>query len=614
MHVSEKHERETHALIDAMPQRIWSGPADGSFDFANERWRSHTGLSLKELQSNGWQSVLHPEDKERVLKALQESVANGTPYEQEERHRGADGQYRWFLSRGVPIRDAEGHIVRWYGTNTDIEDRKQAEDKQRRSEACLAEAQKLSHSGSWACDVVRHVPIYWSQEWYRISGLNPADGPSVEKARGLHTPEEWARLMELINRAVQEKADYQTDTYLVFPDGSTKHLHIVGHPVVNASGEAVELVGTVMDMTERKRAEDALRQSEADLAEAQRVAKLGNWKLDFADESVKWSQELYRIFDVDGDAFGGVYESFLGMVHVDDRERVLHTNSKARESGKPFDLEYRIVTRTGVLKHIREVGYAMKDAHGRVLGLFGTAQDITDRKRAEEALRQLSSRLLRSEDEERRRIARDLHDSTGQDLVALATMLGQLRITLPSTERKSRKLLSECKTLAERCVNQVRTLSYVLHPPILEEAGLLEAIRDYVAGFTRRSGVQVELELTSGLGRRTRDVELALFRVVQEGLTNIHRHSGSQKAKIRIDRDTDDLILEISDRSNGCLSSSSKHAPRPVFHFGVGIHNMQERVNLMGGRFEIDSTSRGTIVRVTIPVREESEKTSDSIG
>jgi PAS domain S-box-containing protein len=115
--------QQSRALIDAIPQQIWSGPPDGTLDFCNERWRSYMGLRQEELQGEGWQRMLHPDDRERVLKAWRESVTNGTCYEQEERHRGADGQYRWFLARGMPLRDAEGRIVRWYGTNTDIEDR-----------------------------------------------------------------------------------------------------------------------------------------------------------------------------------------------------------------------------------------------------------------------------------------------------------------------------------------------------------------------------------------------------------------------------------------------------------------------------------------------------------
>ena len=125
----KRAEMESRDLIEAIPQQIWSGPPDGTLDYCNDRWRSYVGLELEDLLGNGWQTILHPDDRDRVLRAWHKSVANGTPYEQEERHRKADGTYRWFLARGLPLRDAEGRIIRWYGTNTDIEDRKQAEEE-----------------------------------------------------------------------------------------------------------------------------------------------------------------------------------------------------------------------------------------------------------------------------------------------------------------------------------------------------------------------------------------------------------------------------------------------------------------------------------------------------
>jgi signal transduction histidine kinase len=224
-----------------------------------------------------------------------------------------------------------------------------------------------------------------------------------------------------------------------------------------------------------------------------------------------------------------------------------------------------------------------------------------ERQRAEEEVRRLSGRILQLQDEERQSIARDLHDSTGQDLVALATMIGQVRSSVPSVERKPRRLLSECRALAERCIREVRTLSYLLHPPVLDEAGLGDAIHDYVKGFTKRSGIRVELELSPRLGRMARDVELTLFRVVQESLTNIQRHSGSQQAKIRIHRNSN-LMLEISDRGQEAFVSRRKGKEEPRLEGGVGIPSMQERVKLIGGRLDIDSTSHGTTVRVTIPL------------
>jgi two-component system NarL family sensor kinase len=187
-----------------------------------------------------------------------------------------------------------------------------------------------------------------------------------------------------------------------------------------------------------------------------------------------------------------------------------------------------------------------------------------------------------------------------------------LRGIIPSGARRIRKLLSECKALADKCIRDVRTLSYVLHPPVLDEAGLEEAIRDYVGGFTKRSGIRVALELSPRLGRLARDIELALFRVVQESLSNIQRHSGSRQAKIRIDRNPD-LTLEISDRVRRGSAEMRSGTGEARFKGGVGIPIMQERVKLIGGRLAIDSTSHGTTVRVTMPVgKGEREKTPHS--
>jgi PAS domain S-box-containing protein len=239
------------------------------------------------------------------------------------------------------------------------------------------------------------------------------------------------------------------------------------------------------------------------------------------------------------------------------------------------------------------------------------AQNITDRKRSEVLLRQLSAQLLRSQDEERRKIAQELHDSTGQDLVALATMIGQLRVAIPAAEHKPRRLVSECAALADRCVRQVRTLSYVLHPPILDEAGLEQAIRDYVKGFTKRSGIAVSLELSALLGRMPQDVELGLFRVVQESLANIHRHSGSAEARIRIDRGAQ-FTLQISDLGKRASASAHRGGTSSPLEFGVGIPAMEERVKLIGGRLDVDVNDNGTTVRVTLPLNgERYEKIAD---
>jgi len=275
-------------------------------------------------------------------------------------------------------------------------------------------------------------------------------------------------------------------------------------------------------------------------------------------------------------------------------------------------IENEVLTKSGEERMIGWRNTVLRDGEGRLIGTLSSGEDITARKRAEEELQRLSGRLLRLQDEERSRIARDLHDTTGQNLVALATMLDRLRGSISSAERKSRKLLSQCKALVDQCIREVRTLSYLLHPPMLDQAGLEDAIRDYVDGFIRRSGIQVELELSPLVGRMARDVELALFRIVQESLTNIQRHSGSERAKIRIHRNSD-LTLEISDLGHGLPASVLGGKEKRRFEGGVGIPSMRERVKLIGGQLHIKSTSQGTTVRVAIPLkRHDGEKASNS--
>jgi len=164
-----------------------------------------------------------------------------------------------------------------------------------------------------------------------------------------------------------------------------------------------------------------------------------------------------------------------------------------------------------------------------------------------------------------------------------------------------RKLASQCQGLADQCIREVRTLSYLLHPPMLDEAGLEDAIRHYAGGFTERTGIEVELEISPRLGRMKPDTEMALFRVVQESLTNIQRHSGSRKAEIQIERSQGTITMEISDKGGGMPGNLRRQNGKLSFGLGVGIPSMHERVKLIGGQLDIETGNSGTTVRVTIP-------------
>jgi signal transduction histidine kinase len=327
---------------------------------------------------------------------------------------------------------------------------------------------------------------------------------------------------------------------------------------------------------------------------------MGSWEAELPSLNVIWSEQTHRIFETDPSRFHPTRAEFREFIHPEERAKVDAALVASLGKRSPSTVEYRIVMPDGRVKVLEERWQAFHDEEGKPIRVAGTCRDVTEAVRAEEELRRLSGQLLRLQDEERRRIARDLHDSTGQDLVALATTLSQLHALIPSSSRKSRKLASQCQALADQCIRDVRTLSYLLHPPMLDEAGLEDAIRHYAGGFTERTGIKVELEIAPRLGRMKPHTELALFRVVQESLTNIQRHSGSLKAKIRTERGPGKFTLEISDKGSGISGSLRRRNGKTPFGFGVGIPSMHERVALIGGQLDIES-SGGTTVRVTIP-------------
>jgi signal transduction histidine kinase len=226
-------------------------------------------------------------------------------------------------------------------------------------------------------------------------------------------------------------------------------------------------------------------------------------------------------------------------------------------------------------------------------------EEIAERTQVEESLRLLSARLLRVQDEERQRLARDLHDSTAQGLAALTMNLAVTQERRGDLDERTRNALEECDALAQRCSKEIRSLAYLLHPPLLEEVGLVAALRWCAEGFAKRSGISVDVDLPPDFGRLPMDVENALFRIVQECLTNVQRHSGSPTARIRLVRNPHWVSLEVRDQGRGMPAGIADRRDA-VESLGVGLLGMRERVRQLGGLLRIDSTGQGATVRVEI--------------
>src|ERR1700686_3965230 len=518
--------QDIRLVVDTIPTLAWSAGPDGSADFFNQRWLDYTGLSGKQALGSGWQVAIHPDDLPRILETFREALNFGKPYEVEGRFRRFDGEFRWFLFRGSPLRDRSGKVAKWYGTNTDLEERKRAEDALRKSEerwrsvfensaigvaltdlngrflatnhvfqgmvgyteeelravnfldvthedyreanralitellegkrrqfqiekkyrrkddssiwvsnnvslvpgtervprfvmalsedltqrkraeealqrreGYLAEAQKLTHTGSWAAQVCQKGKpywsnVYWSNEMYRIFGLDPDPTPPspMEADRRLH-PEDAPYHLRVVERAIRDGTDFEMDYRLLMPDGAAKYIHVVGHPVVNASGDVIELVGTAMDVTEQYEARAALQTAfEQIKAEETELRRMTDAIASYIYVLRPDGTALYAnqtLLDYTGLTLEDVQreDQRARVFHPEDLERLREERQGAFACGKPFELEQRALGKDGNYRWFLVRYNPLRDDQGNIIRWYATGMDIEDRKRAEERMR-----------------------------------------------------------------------------------------------------------------------------------------------------------------------------------------------------------------------------------
>src|SRR6266404_8607702 len=296
----ESEHKLRQIIESAVPGMLWVTGPDGEVTRVNRRTLDFTGArSVEDLLNLGWKEFLHPEDFPKTADAFFHAIQTGESYENLQRVRRVDGEYRWHHVRAEPLRDREGRIIEWYGLSVDIDEGKKSEDALRRDEAWLAQAQRLTHTATAAYDATKI--LYFSDEAFRLFGFDPLQGlPSREAVwRWIH-PDDVDTVNEKIEYALREKRSFQNEFRLKLTDGTVKHVDADILPVFSATGELVEIIATAVDVTERKRAEDTLRRGEAWLSQAQRLTHTGTWVLDGTTRRfLYWSDESYRIWGFD---------------------------------------------------------------------------------------------------------------------------------------------------------------------------------------------------------------------------------------------------------------------------------------------------------------------------
>jgi PAS domain S-box-containing protein len=389
---SSPFEDQLRTMVDTTPALIHTGRPDGYLDYFNRGWLDFLGKSLEEVCGWRWTECVHPEDVATLIQKWHAALASGEPLEVESRVRRADGSYRAFLHRKVPLRDDHGNIVKWFGSSIDIEDRKRAERKiaektreLEQREFYLREGERLAHMGSWS---LRPDGIfdYWSPETFSIFGFDPNQGiPTLSQWLDVLYPDDRRVLADLIRKMFSEGVNGDVRYWVDHPKKGRRMMHSTGEPVLE-DGEVTRLIGNTLDITEQEELTQELRRREAYLAEAQRLSHTGSFGWDVSSGEIFWSDETFRIFELDP-KIEITIELIVERTHPDDREAVQQVIERASRDRTEFALEHRLLIPDGSIKYLQVVGRPSTD-EGHRSEFVGAVTDITNHRQAEEKIRE----------------------------------------------------------------------------------------------------------------------------------------------------------------------------------------------------------------------------------
>jgi PAS domain S-box-containing protein len=411
-----------------------------------------------------------------------------------------------------------------------------------------------------------------------------------------HSPIERDRIADALDRAARGES-LRFDTTVRRVVGGFLQIDAAFAPLRDSTGAITHVLGSGVDVTSRHQAEEALINSQARLAEAQRIAHLGSWEWDTRKDVVTWSDELFSVYGVDRAAFNGTYEAFLACVHPDDLERTKEIIRAALERRTSFVFEHRLIRRDGTIGMVHARGEVVCDTEGRPLRMVGSVHDITEIWESRQQLRALAARLDAIREDERRTLSREIHDRVGQDLTALKLDLASLRNRLPADPEVDKRV-ARMDTLIDETLATARRVAADLRPVLLEDLGLAAAIEGQARDFQARTGIPWAVAAPTDLPPLDDAAALALYRILQEALTNIARHAQARQVKIALLVADQELVLTVEDDGRGITPAE---LGRPT---SLGLVGMRERALVVGGSVTIaPRRPAGTSVIARVPLR-----------
>ena len=593
---ARQRERENEVTLAAMFERTPFGVAmsdpTGRYLRANPVFVRLFGYSEAELAQRTVGDLTHPEDTTAAWQIFEDLVqGRRSQADFEQRMLRRNGQVIWVRNTVARLADADGRLRAIIAMVEDITDRQFAYAALRESEARLQAFTNHSPALMYLKD---------SEGRYRFANDRFLQRFALRREQVIGRKDDELFSGEQALRSAAHEAEVLARGRPVQYEESVQYVEgerfsvISKFPVFDAAGSVVAVGAVATDITERRTAEQALREQRTLLAEAQKLAGLGSWEWDPASGRVTWSDEMYAIYGLTPEAFRPSFESYLERVHPGDRARAATTVASALNDNRAFTMDERIVRPDGTVRQLRSHGQVVRDAGGRALKMVGACMDVTEQKMSEAALRALTRRLVQAEETERRRIARELHDRVGQNLSALNINLDILLGHLG--ESPLRRRLEDSLKLVDGTLQSIENVMADLRPALLDEYGLAAALAWYGEEYSQRTGIRVAVAGGEACATPRPETAVALFRIAQEALNNAAKHSSAKRIAVNLEEVDGEIVLSVKDDGKGFDPGA---APRGRW----GMTTMRERAEAAGGRLSVDSRpGGGTTVRAALPL------------
>jgi len=609
----ENREAKIRRLVDANILGITTWSVEGAILASNEAFLRMVQYDHEDVAAGRvrWWDMTPADWREPVERALAEVMQTGTvqPFESELFRK--DGSRVPILVAGALFEEDGNEGVAFV---LDLSEQKRAEQALRRSESYLAQAQQLAHIGSWAWQVPERNALYMSAEWYRIYNFDPKEVmPTWEQRLQRIHPEDRALWKAVVDRAIAAKSDYDVEFRILPPHSTIKYIHSVGHPVLDSSGELLQFVGVAMDVTERKRAEEALQSSEAYLMEAQRLTHTGSCAIDGTSrEILYWSEEMFRLFGFDPQHGLPIWDQWLERIHAEDRDKFRMAGDRTFLEKVHCDVEFRTVQPDGTVNHIHGTGHPVLSPSGELVQVVGTMVDVTERKRAEEArdrLRQLEADLahisrVSTMGELTASLAHEIKQPIGAAVTnaeACLRLLDRDQPDLPEAREAMLEMVRDARRAAD-IIDRVRLL-YQKGSPQLDIVDVNEVIRDMVIVLhneANRHSVTMHTDLAEELPKVMADrvqLQQALMNLMLNGIEAMRDTSGELSIKSQL-ADDSRLLISIADTGVGLPSEKIDKIFNAFFTTksqgtGLGLAITRSIVESHGGRIWATANSGG---------------------